>query len=536
MPRTRRPTTALTLVLVTLAVAPRAARADDVFSAPPAAPPAAPPVTAPPVTAPPVTAPPVTAPPAPHPPAPAPPPAEPVDPPPPGAIPWTEVPPAECRLVERVLASRHWPQRVLGLLRLERYRGPGLAPLVRERLADDAWQVRCFALRAAWRLEIPVDPATTAEEDDGRVIRAALTFGVAFDEARLEKHTRRLMRSKDDDRVILGLEIAAASEVQSLRREATRITRRIFENLDATSFPRIARRLARIVGLPVEKADSVEAWREWYAAQDGRIDLAAGGASAPRAGPDDLPLVAAIDAVRFSRLLDYLDVLKERDLDVAIVMDATASMLPMINEARAGVESLILFLDDLAREMRLALVAYRDHDNEPVWEGEAFTRDVGRIRDFLYRIRITGGWTLPEAVLDGLTACGRLRWSREAVRQIVLVGDARPHDEDMYRISSLLDSFRSQDVLVHAVHVPMRLHPLHYRLPPEHREYREAEITDHNALTAKAFGQIAEWGGGETVMLARAADLVPAIMHLSIDPAWRDAFDEFYTLYMDLCR
>jgi len=211
-------------------------------------------------------------------------------------------------------------------------------------------------------------------------------------------------------------------------------------------------------------------------------------------------------------------------------------MLPMINEARAGVESLILFLDDLARTMRLALVAYRDHDNLPVWEGEAFTTDVARIRGFLYRIRITGGWDLPEAVLEGLTACGQLKWSREAERQIVLVGDARPHDEDDYKISSLLDAFRQADVRVNTVHVPMQLSPAHWRLPPEQRAEREAEIADHNALTATAFAEIAERGGGEHVTLDRAADLVPSIMHLSIETPWRPAFDEFYALYMDLCR
>ena len=89
-----------------------------------------------------------------------------------------------------------------------------------------------------------------------------------------------------------------------------------------------------------------------------------------------------MDPKTLGRLLDYLAALRKRDLDLAIVMDSTASMLPMINEARAGVDSLILFLSDISGSMRLAFVAYRDHDNKPVWEGHRFTDDVESIRHF----------------------------------------------------------------------------------------------------------------------------------------------------------
>src|SRR5688572_27552322 len=45
--------------------------------------------------------------------------------------------------------SPHWPIRAFGLLRLERYCGRELSELVASGIADDAWQVRCFALRQA---------------------------------------------------------------------------------------------------------------------------------------------------------------------------------------------------------------------------------------------------------------------------------------------------------------------------------------------------------------------------------------------------
>ena len=47
---------------------------------------------------------------------------------------------------------------------------------------------------------------------------------------------------------------------------------------------------------------------------------------------------------------------------------------------------------------------------------------------------------------------------------------------------------------------------------------------------------IARRGGGESTTLNAAGDLVPAIMHLTIEEAWWPAFDEFYALYLELCR
>ena len=218
-------------------------------------------------------------------------------------------------------------------------------------------------------------------------------------------------------------------------------------------------------------------------------------------------------------------------------MDATNSMRPMITEARVGVESLILFLDDITRTMRVAMIAYRDHDNEPVWEGERFTTDVETIRDFLFDLRITGGRDLPEAVLEGLTACVDLDWSPRATKQVVLVGDARPHDEDTYRIVELMDAFRNHGIAVHAVHVPMRMDAATAaQMPPDMRSSRQAEIDEHNELTAEAFGEIARLGGGERVTLLGADTLVASIMHLTIEPSWWPAFDEFYALYLELCR
>ena len=445
---------------------------------------------------------------------------------------WSEIEEPEQRLVRSLLDSPHWPMRALVLMRLERYRGPEVEAFVKTKVADETWQVRCFALRAAHRIGIELAPEVLAGEREGRVIRAAVRRGFTIEPVHLERGARKLLRTKRLDQLMLGLEIAAATESQPVRREAAGRLRRLLQNLDEPTLVRVSRRLAAVLGLD-EEPPTIEAWTTWARANRDRLVLAP-----PRAPERDAaPLVAGMDMATFSRLLDYLGALRQRTLELAIVMDVTNSMTPMIDEARAGVESFILFLDDIARTLRVAMIAYRDHDNPPVWEGQRLTSDVAAIRRFLFDIKITGGRDLPEAVLEGLTACGDLDWTKDAARQIVLVGDARPHDEDTYKLTGLLETFRANEIVVHAVHVPMRMHPLEVqRLPPEFRERRRQEIADHNARTAAAFAEVARLGGGELVTLDRARQLVPAIMHLTIEEAWWPAFDEFYAVYLELCR
>jgi Mg-chelatase subunit ChlD len=464
-------------------------------------------------------------------PAPAPPPAPDTT----ERIPWSQIDEAERRMMTEQLASPHWPYRVFALMRLERYSGAELGPFIETAVADPAWQVRCFATRQARRLGHPLVAERFDGEMEGLVIRTALRFGVAISPERLEVGARTLMRTHALDQLLLGLEIAAASDVESIRHEGMRRTARLIRNMDESISMRASRRLARIVGL-ARPLETPQAWREWLKDRGREWSLALpSDGSRETAGPRSL--VADMDAPTFSRLMEYMDSLRERDLDLVIVMDSTYSMLPMINEARTGVESLILFLNDVSRAMRLAFVAYRDHDNEPVWEGQAFTTDVDAVRDFLFNLAITGGRDLPEAVLDGLTACGQLDWNPKAVRQIVLVGDARPHDDDAYKLTSLLESYSGRGIVVHAVHVPMEINRnlLGQMSPGQLAAYR-AEIAEHNRLTELAFVEVARLGGGDAVTLREAEALVPSVMHLTIEEAWWSAFDEFYTLYLDLCR
>ncbi len=453
-----------------------------------------------------------------------------------GEIPYGEVADAERRAVERRLESPHWPFRVFALMRLERYSGGELEALIRGRLADEAWQVRSFAVRQAARMGVTARPSDIEGENDGRVIRTALQCGVELDSKRIERGVRRLMRGPELDDRILGIEIAAASGDEGLRRDATQRFKRMIRDMNEMVSVRISRRLARLAGLDRPPIDAV-AWREWLGVQVRNYQLPSTGQLAAGADHAEKPLVAKMDMETFSRLMEYLDSLRNQDLDMAVVMDATTSMLPMINEARAGVDSLILFFNDISDTMRLAFIAYRDFDNEPLFEMHPFTADTDSIRSFLFRLRITGGADLPEAVLDGLTACKRLEWSEGSTRRVILVGDARPHDGDLFRAKLLMEKLTGMGIVVHAVHVPMYPNPAYLRLmgASDAARYRR-EVEMHNRLTDEAFEEIAQLGGGRMATIREAEEFVPAVMHLTIEEVWWPAFDEFYELFLELCR
>ncbi len=448
-------------------------------------------------------------------------------------IPFEDIPQTEGAVLSQYLEAADWPIRVFGLLRLERYHGARVEKIIRAHIQHSAWQVRCFALRQAYRMGYDLSRGDLTElETDPRVIRTAVRVGVAFEEDELQPLAMRLMRTRGIEELMMGIEIAAATEDEVLRTEALKRLSNLLRNMNASVATLMSRRLAVLLAIPI-RPTSVDDWRAWSKSVDGTVSLPPAGAYRASAHLATVPLVASLTHDQFARLLDYLDLLRRRDLELAVVMDATSSMIPMINQARTGVDSFIMFLNDISKTMRLAIIAYRDHDNKPVWEGQRFTDDIASIRKFLFGLRITGGADLPEAVLDGLEAAEDLNWNPYAARQIILVGDARPHDDDIAAVLSLAGVYQDRGIIVHAIHTPMVIRrELRGRLSAAYLQ----EVDNHNARTEAIFDKIAQHGGGTKVTLQDSEQLVPTIMHTALDEAWWTVFDEFYAMYLDLCR
>lgn len=121
-------------------------------------------------------------------------------------------------------------------------------------------------------------------------------------------------------------------------------------------------------------------------------------------------------------------------LDLAFVVDTTASMGPFINSARAHMVALLRRLTADARTpiaLQVAVVEYRDHppqDLSFVTREYEFTSELAAVQKVIAKLAPDGGGDMPEAVLDGIIAAAkRIAWRPHSRRTAILVGDAPPH-------------------------------------------------------------------------------------------------------------
>ncbi len=121
--------------------------------------------------------------------------------------------------------------------------------------------------------------------------------------------------------------------------------------------------------------------------------------------------------------------------DVVFVIDATGSMKDDIEKLRNElVPRMMEKLSDF-RQLRLGLLLYRDYGDNFRYKGIPvkffdFTDDVGIFVRNLNSFKILGreGGDIPEAVYEGLYGGIEFyAWNEDAVRKIILIGDAEPH-------------------------------------------------------------------------------------------------------------
>jgi len=450
---------------------------------------------------------------------------------------WSEVRAEEKLVVEQMLESSDWAFRTLAVMRLERYEDAAVRAFITGRLSDESWQVRCFAIRHAWMHAYKIDPALFENEEDTRVIRTLLRHGVSFDDEKLNELTLRLLRANTVDALLMGIELGASTTNDGIRKNASRRMLNLVADMSPSVAAVIGRRLAQTLQINPPPRDVVE-WRQWLAQQPRTWELPTPGP--PAHALQTVSLIAQADAETFARLRDYMGALRQRDLEMAIAIDATNSMTPVIDQVKADVDALILFLSDISATMRLGLLAYRDHDNPGrLVEAHPFSTNLESLRNFLFGLQTPGGATYPEAVLAGIDACRQFEWNVQAEREVILIGDAPPHDHEASDLRRLLAHFVDNGFTVHAVHVPMEW-PRGYvqSLPPARAQQQESWREDYNIATCKAFSEIAALGGGKLVELdtGSQSDLVRSVMRLTIEKNWWPYFDEFYDAYLDLCR
>ena len=119
---------------------------------------------------------------------------------------------------------------------------------------------------------------------------------------------------------------------------------------------------------------------------------------------------------------------KNKNVDVAFLLDCTGSMAGYINEAKNQIKKIVQDIGDMyENNVQVAFIGYRDHRDGPMRiEAFGFSDDTDRFVAFLNGVRATGGGDAPEDVLGGLEAAINLAWS-SASKVIFHVGDSPQH-------------------------------------------------------------------------------------------------------------
>ena len=118
-------------------------------------------------------------------------------------------------------------------------------------------------------------------------------------------------------------------------------------------------------------------------------------------------------------------------LDVVYLHDVTGSMQDEMTQLQATTERVMAMLEDAYGQsqgmIRVGGVLYRDRGDDFITEMIDFDTPGGFSRTFR-QFGAYGGGDKPESVNAGLEEALRMDWREEAIKVVVLVGDAAPHD------------------------------------------------------------------------------------------------------------
>ncbi|BBB11852.1 vWA domain-containing protein [Sphingopyxis sp. FD7] len=139
---------------------------------------------------------------------------------------------------------------------------------------------------------------------------------------------------------------------------------------------------------------------------------------------------------------------KATKLDLMLVIDTTGSMGDEIRYLQAETRSIIGAIAAKHRDLdiRVGFVFYRDLGDDYVTRTVAFDRDIGRVQGALARQQANGGGDYPEAMDRALIRAVAQDWRPDAVKSLLLVADAPPHDDRFARTWVAAEAARAKRI------------------------------------------------------------------------------------------
>lgn len=139
---------------------------------------------------------------------------------------------------------------------------------------------------------------------------------------------------------------------------------------------------------------------------------------------------------------------KVTKLDLMLVVDTTGSMGDEINYLQAELRSIIGAIAAKHRDLdiRIGFVFYRDLGDDYVTRTVAFDHDIGRVQGALARQQANGGGDYPEAMDQAMVRAVTQDWRPDAVKSLLLVADAPPHDDKFARTWAAAEAARAKRI------------------------------------------------------------------------------------------
>ncbi|WP_246166481.1 VWA domain-containing protein [Sphingomonas sinipercae] len=139
-----------------------------------------------------------------------------------------------------------------------------------------------------------------------------------------------------------------------------------------------------------------------------------------------------------------------RKFDLVIALDTTGSMGDEIEFLKSELQSI---LGDIRRaypqlDIRVGLVAYRDEGDDYVTRTDRLTGNFATIQKRLNGTDGDGGGDMPEAMDQALIRAVGLDWRPDAVKSLLLVADAPPHDELQGRAFAAAEAARAKRIQI----------------------------------------------------------------------------------------
>jgi hypothetical protein len=150
------------------------------------------------------------------------------------------------------------------------------------------------------------------------------------------------------------------------------------------------------------------------------------------------PRTAVLDAGAGGQSISVVTTAQGRDvaqkakaLDLLLVIDTTGSMGDEIRYLQAELTAIVRDVTAKHRgvDIRVGFVFYRDIGDAYVTRTVDFDQDMARVNGVLAKQNAAGGGDYPEAMEQALMRAVGASWRDGAVKSLMLVADAPPHDD-----------------------------------------------------------------------------------------------------------